>query len=92
MERINNLRDKIDLIDKEMAKLFEARILLVKEIAQIKKEINYPIYDQGREAFILIRNGAFIENKDIRLMYFEMLEKQFQLTKKMQEEILHPNK
>ena len=92
MERINNLRDKIDLIDKEMAKLFEKRMLLVKEIAQVKKEINYPIYDQGREAFILIRNGAFIENKDIRLMYFEILEKQFQLTKKMQEEILHPNK
>ena len=31
MERINNLRDKIDEIDKQMAKLFEQRMLLVKE-------------------------------------------------------------
>ena len=92
MERINNLRDKIDEIDKQMAKLFEQRMLLVKEIANVKKELNYPIYDQGRETFVLIRNGAYIENKDIRVMYFDMLTKQFELTKKMQEEIMHPSK
>lgn len=89
MERLNNLRVEIDNIDKQMAKLFEQRINLVKQIAQVKKEINYPSYDQGRETFILIRNGAYIEDKDIRMMYFEMMRKQFELTKKMQEEILH---
>lgn len=89
MERLNNLRNEIDNIDKQMAKLFEQRINLVKQIAQVKKEINYPSYDQGRETFILIRNGAYIEDKDIRMMYFEMMRKQFELTKKMQEEILH---
>ena len=89
MERLNELRTKIDAIDKEMAKLFEQRINIVKEIATVKKEINYPSYDQGRETFILIRNGAYIEDKEIRMMYFEMMRKQFELTKKMQEEILH---
>ena len=89
MERLNNLRNEIDNIDKQMAKLFEQRINLVKQIADVKKEINYPSYDQGRETFILIRNGAYIEDKDIRMMYFEMMRKQFELTKKMQEEILH---
>ena len=89
MERLNNLRNEIDNVDKQMAKLFEQRINLVKQIANIKKEINYPSFDQGRETFILIRNGAYIEDKDIRMMYFEMMRKQFELTKKMQEEILH---
>jgi chorismate mutase len=89
MERLNNLREQIDIIDKQMAKLFEERINLVKQIAEVKKEINYPSYDQGRETFILIRNGAYIEDKDTRMMYFEMMRKQFELTKKMQEEILH---
>ena len=89
MERLNKLRTDIDVIDKEMAKLFEQRIKIVKEIAKVKKEINYPSYDQGRETFILIRNGAYIEDKEIRMMYFEMMRKQFELTKKMQEEILH---
>ena len=89
MERLNVLRDKVDIIDKQMAKLFAERIELVKEIAQVKKELELPIYDQGRETFILIRNGAFIENRETRVMYFEMLNKMFELTKKMQEEILH---
>ena len=89
MERLNVLRDKVDIIDKQMAKLFAERIELVKEIAQVKKELGLPIYDQGRETFILIRNGAFIENRETRVMYFEMLNKMFELTKKMQEEILH---
>ena len=89
MERLNSLREQIDIIDKQMAKLFEQRINLVKQIAEVKKEINYPSYDQGRETFVLIRNGAYIEDKDIRMMYFEMMRKQFELTKKMQEEILH---
>ena len=89
MERLNSLREQIDIIDKQMAKLFEERINLVKQIAQVKKEINYPSYDQGRETFVLIRNGAYIEDKDIRMMYFEMMRKQFELTKKMQEEIMH---
>lgn len=89
MERLNSLREQIDIIDKQMAKLFEQRINLVKQIAEVKKEINYPSYDQGRETFVLIRNGAYIEDKDIRMMYFEMMRKQFELTKKMQEEIMH---
>lgn len=91
MERLNELRDKVDIIDKQMAKLFAERIELVKEIAKVKKELELPIYDQGRETFILIRNGAFIENRETRVMYFEMLNKMFELTKKMQEEILHQN-
>ena len=91
MERLNNLRDKVDVIDKQMAKLFAERIELVKEISQVKKELELPIYDQGRETFILIRNGAYIEDRNTRMMYFEMLTKMFELTKKMQEEILHQN-
>ena len=47
--------------------------------------------DQGRETFIIIRNGAYIEDRNTRVMYFEMLTKMFELTKKMQEEILHQN-
>ena len=91
MERLNNLRDKVDVIDKQMAKLFAEWIELVKEIAQVKKELELPIYDQGRETFILIRNGAYIEDRITSMMFFEMLTKMFELTKKMQEEILHQN-
>ena len=91
MERLNSLRDKVDVIDKQMAKLFAERIELVKEIAQVKKELELPIYDQARETFILIRNGAYIEDRNTRVMYFEMLTKMFELTRKVNNKV-HSNK
>ncbi len=89
MDELDILREKINEVDKELAKLFEKRMNLIKDIAKRKKEINYPVYDQGRETFLLIRNGSYIEDKDIRTLYFELLNKIFELSKKVQENIIH---
>ena len=89
MDELDILREKINEVDKELAKLFEKRMNLIKDIAKRKKEINYPVYDQGRETFLLIRNGSYIEDKDIRALYFELLNKIFELSKKVQENIIH---
>ena len=63
MDELDILREKVNEVDKELAKLFEKRMNLIKDIAKRKKEINYPVYDQGRETFLLIRNGSYIEYK-----------------------------
>ena len=89
MDELDILREKVNEVDKELAKLFEKRMNLIKDIAKRKKEINYPVYDQGRETFLLIRNGSYIEDKEIRVLYFELLNKIFELSKKMQENIIH---
>lgn len=89
MDELDILREKVNEVDKELAKLFEERMNLIKDIAKRKKEINYPVYDQGRETFLLIRNGSYIEDKEIRVLYFELLNKIFELSKKMQENIIH---
>ncbi|MDY2889651.1 MAG: chorismate mutase [Candidatus Caccosoma sp.] len=89
MDELDILREKVNAVDKELAKLFEERMKLIKDIAKRKKEINYPVYDQGRETFLLIRNGSYIEDKEIRVLYFELLNKIFELSKKMQENIIH---
>ena len=75
MDELDILREKVNAVDKELAKLFEERMKLIKDIAKRKKEINYPVYDQGRETFLLIRNGSYIEDKEIRVLYFELLNK-----------------
>ena len=89
MDELDILRERVNDVDKELAKLFEERMNLIKAIAKRKKEINYPVYDQGRETFLLIRNGSYIEDKEIRVLYFELLNKIFELSKKMQENIIH---
>jgi len=91
MDKLDEYREQIDVIDKEMAKLFEKRMAIVKDIAKVKQEMGLPIYDQSRETFILLRNMSYIADDDARHAYYEILTKMFEESKKMQEKFLHQN-
>ena len=52
---LNELRNQIDQIDKEMAVLFEKRMKIVKQIGEYKKENNLPILDKKREEEVIER-------------------------------------
>ncbi|MTI71679.1 MAG: chorismate mutase [Firmicutes bacterium] len=56
MDSLDKLREDIDLIDKELIKLFEKRIEKVYEIAEYKKENKMPIFDENREEEVIKRN------------------------------------
>lgn len=62
---INNLRERIDEIDNEMAKLFVRRMETSLDIAKYKKENNMPVLNRARERDILNRvteiTGAELE-------------------------------
>ena len=49
---LNELRKQIDKVDKQMAKLFEERMDIVKQIGNYKKEHNLPILDKERENLV----------------------------------------
>ncbi len=49
MNEINELRSKIDEIDKAIIELLEKRMRLVDQISKIKKQRGMPIYDGERE-------------------------------------------
>ena len=49
MNDLNSLREKIDIIDKELLSLFEKRIEVMKEVGEVKKELGRPIRDPQRE-------------------------------------------
>ena len=46
---LNELRDSIDIIDKQLVELLQKRMRIVSDIAVYKKENNLPIYDANRE-------------------------------------------
>ena len=48
MEKINELRNRIDEIDKEIARLFEERMGISSEILKYKMEHALPIEDLER--------------------------------------------
>ena len=69
MEKLNlaEIREKIDKIDAEIAKLFEERMNAVHEVAEYKKEEKLPVRDKAREAIVLdnckkrVQNSAYAD-------------------------------
>ncbi|WP_455369813.1 chorismate mutase [[Eubacterium] cellulosolvens] len=53
MQKLNDHRKKIDIIDEQMLQLFEKRLTIVKQIADLKNRQNLPIRDAKRESTIL---------------------------------------
>jgi chorismate mutase len=51
--KLNDYRKDIDKIDEEMLQLFEKRLIIVKQIVELKNQQNLPIRDTKRESTIL---------------------------------------
>ncbi len=54
-ECLNEVRAKINAVDKQMMELFKERMVLSEEVARIKKENNIALVDSGREAQVIAR-------------------------------------
>lgn len=59
---IKEAREKIEIIDKEMAALFEQRMECAKAIAEFKMENALPIKDLARETSLINRNCSYISD------------------------------
>jgi 3-deoxy-7-phosphoheptulonate synthase/chorismate mutase len=54
-ERVNELRERVDEVDRELVRALNERARIVQEIVAIKAETGAPIYDPRREEEILRR-------------------------------------
>ncbi len=61
MEKLYELRKRIDEIDEQIIELLEERVRIAKEIGEIKRELNLPIRDEEREEEVFRRAGKFRE-------------------------------
>lgn len=63
MKDLETLRAEIDVIDRELVRLFEARMNVVLGVAAYKLANNLPILNAGREQQVLDKCCALLENK-----------------------------
>ena len=81
---IDDLRLRIDEIDKDLMRLLELRFQVVKKIGDYKKEHHLPIFDAKREADVLSMRKKQLQNKD-NWPHFEALFKQIMdISKKLE--------
>ena len=88
MADLESTRKKINEIDKEMARLFEERMVCSKEVAEYKIKHALPIYDASREAEVINKNLAFIENEEIKEHYVNFLKETMDISKKYQSRLI----
>ena len=62
MSDIDDYRNRIDEIDKEITKLFEERMDTVINIANYKKDRNLPIFNRDREDEVIEKNVGYWNN------------------------------
>ena len=87
MDKLLVARKKINTIDSKMAKLFEERMELVREVAEYKAERALPILDANRENEIIEKNTSIIENESVKAHYINFLKSNMKISRSYQAEL-----
>lgn len=87
--KLEDFREELDSLDSKMLELYQQRINIVKEIAQIKKESNLPIFDKKREEEIINKSLKNIDDENLKAMYKEFIELILKQSKEIQKNALN---
>lgn len=88
MSELQNARETINKVDKEMAHLFEMRMDAAKVVAAYKQKNGLPVDDFARENEIIERNSEYIQNEDYKSYYVNFLRNNIKLSKDLQHRLL----
>lgn len=91
MEYLQELRDKIDSIDKEMVQLFEKRMEVILNIAVYKMENNIPILNISREEEVIDKNTIYLKNRELEDYFREFYINLMDLSKNYQNQYINKN-
>jgi|LGOV01.1.fsa_nt_gb chorismate mutase len=69
MDKMNNLRSKIDLLDDEIMSLLDKRYQITTEIGTIKKVGNIQVLDTNREKYIMVKAANYSHYPQIKAVY-----------------------
>ena len=84
MSDLTRARKEINLIDKEMAELFERRMKAVEAVAAHKKTVGMPIHDEKREREVVARNCEYVSDPVIREYYVNFINETMKLSSSYQ--------
>lgn len=86
--KLNEAREIINRVDREMAKLFEERMRAAHLIAEYKMERGLPIYDAAREEEVVRRGSAAVESDEVREYYVNFLKNTMAVSRAYQARII----
>lgn len=88
MDLLQQARTEIDAIDAEMAVLFERRMRAVADVARYKAQTGKPVFDAVREAAVLEKNTARLQDETLRPYYRAFLQEAMSVSRAYQRAML----
>ena len=92
MDALDKARREIDTVDAALAALFERRMAAVLAVAEYKKAHGLPIFDAAREAVVLDKAEARIQNPALRPYYRDHVQHMMDVAKQYEAEVLGRNR
>lgn len=88
MEKLLELRDKLDVIDEQIVKLYEERMAICEEVGNIKIDAGRKIFDKQREKEKLAVVTANAKNDFHKKGISELFEQLMSMSRKLQYQLL----
>ena len=92
MDALEQARAEIDTVDAQLAALFERRMAAVLQVAEYKRAHGLPIYDAAREAAVLEKAAARIQQPALRPYYKDHVQHMMDVAKQYEAAVLGRNR
>lgn len=89
MNKLEQARQSINDIDKQMADLFVQRMQAVQQVSEYKIEHGLPVLDSAREEQVIARNSTLVEDETLRSFYVNFLRNNMSLSRQYQHQLQH---
>ncbi len=85
---LDQARETINRVDREMARLFCERMNAVRSVAEYKIKHGLQVFDPEREKQVIERNSALIEDDELRSYYISFLNESMAISRKFQHRLM----
>ena len=92
MEKLEEVRKKINEVDEKMAKLFEQRMQAVEDVVAYKIENNMPVFDGNREKQLIEKNVSYIQNDKYKDAYLTQFASMLEVSKNYQKQMINKDR
>ena len=92
MKDLNELRQEIDVIDRQLVALFEQRMAVTEQVGRYKLANGMPVLDRSREEQVLASKVELLQDKGLSADVTDLFEAIMAISRRQQQKLLDENK
>lgn len=88
MKDLSQLRQEIDIIDRQLVALFEQRMAVTQQVGKYKLAQGLPVLDRSREEQVLAEKAALLQDKNLTADVTDLFEAIMAISRRQQQKLL----